>query len=160
MLSYNEAYLIFLPITKFLSFIIPNIIDSGVTIVQNSLVIGEKYFTLIPACIALPAYYLLFFLILTTKDLSFKKSLTLFFTGSFLILLMNVIRIDILILAFSGLGKSWFEYIHLFLWKFVSGVYVALVWIYLIKKYNIKEIPVYSDFKYLYSKSLFKKRTK
>ena len=95
MLSYNEAYLIFLPITKFLSFIIPNIIDSGVTIVQNSLVIGEKYFTLIPACIALPAYYLLFFLILTTKDLSFKKSLMILsIITLFLVLMYFFAKLD------------------------------------------------------------------
>jgi exosortase/archaeosortase family protein len=158
MLIYQDIYLILLPLTKFLSFLFLKLVDNTASILNNSLVVGGKSFKIISACVALPAYYLLLFLTLTTKDLSFKKSCKLLIVGSILIITMNIIRIDFLILVFIGLGKSWFDYIHLFLWKFVSGIYVALVWIFLTKKYNIQSIPIYDDFKYLYSKSLFRKK--
>jgi hypothetical protein len=72
---------------------------------------------------------------------------------------MNILRIDLLIAAFVSLGKEWFDTIHLVFWKFVSGVYVALVWIFLSKKYKIRSIPIYTDIKYLYNKSFLKNRS-
>lgn len=160
MLIYQDVYLLLLPLTKVLSFIFLRLIDNSAVILDNSIIFGGKSFNLIPACVALPAYYLLFFLTLTTKDLNFKVSYKLFFIGSLLILVMNIIRIDFLILAFVGFGKAWFDYIHLFFWKFVSGLYVAIVWIFLTKKYKIISIPIYSDFKYLYSRSVFRKKNR
>ena len=156
MLIYEDIYTILLPLTKFISFILLEIIGTSASILGNSIIVGNNSFNLISSCVALPAYYLLLFLILTTKDISLKKSFLVFFSGIFLILIMNVIRIDLLIIAFVKFGKPWFDYIHIFFWKFVSGVYVAIVWIWLTKKNKINSIPIYDDLKYLYSRSLFK----
>ncbi len=155
-LLYQDVYPILLPLTKYLSTILLNLLYD-VEIIENSLLVNSQSFSFIPACIALPAYYLLFFLILGTKDLSLKKSAKLSFVGSILILVMNIIRVDILIMAFLEFGKRWFDSVHLFFWKFVSGIYVALVWIFLTKKYKIKTIPFYDDLKYFYSRSIFQK---
>ncbi len=159
-LIYDYVYIIALPITTYLSFIFLNIFQYSPTLANNAISIGNTNFNFIPACVALPAYYLLLLLILTTKDLDFKKSAKILAYGSILILAMNIIRIDLLIAAFISLGKHWFDSIHLVFWKFVSGIYVALVWIFLSKKYKIKTIPVYSDIKYLYEKSILKNRFK
>jgi len=157
-LLYDHSYLLFSQLTKYLGYLSLNLFGYGVNLINNNLIVNNQTFALISACIALPAYYLLFFLILITKDIKSKDSVKIFLVGSLLILLMNVIRIDLLIMSFIHLGKNFFDSIHLIFWKFVSGIYVALVWIFLSKKYKIKNIPVYSDLKYLYSKSLLKKR--
>ena len=80
------------------------------------------------------------------------KGIKLFFIGSLLILLMNIFRIDILILSSVKFGKVWFDAIHMIFWKFLSTLYVAFVWIFLVKKFKIKTIPIYSDIKYLINK--------
>ena len=156
MLIYPDVYTIFLPLTKYLSTIILSLLYN-VEVIENSILVNSQTFSFISACIALPAYYLLFFLILGTKDLTLNKSAKLFFIGSILIIAMNIIRIDLLIIAFLEFGKRWFDSIHLFFWKFVSGIYVALVWIFLTRRYKVKTIPFYDDLKYFYSRSMFQK---
>ncbi|MBI2673204.1 hypothetical protein HYX19_03010 [Candidatus Woesearchaeota archaeon] len=71
------------------------------------------------------------------------------FSGILLILLLNIIRIDILIFIFLEYGINWFNNLHLFFWKFLSSIAVVLIWIFLCHKFKIKNIPVYSDFKFL-----------
>ena len=119
------------------------------TIIGNSFMINNNLLNIISACVATSAYYLLLVLIIFTKDLRLKTSIYLFLIGSTLILAANIIRIDILIFIFLEYGKNIFERFHLFIWEFISSIYVALVWIFLVKKFKIKTIPVYSDIKYL-----------
>jgi len=159
-LIYNYIYIIALPVTTYLSFIVLKILQYNPTLIGNSISVNNITFSFISACVALPAYYLLLILLLTTKDLNVKSSIKLFFIGSLLILAMNIIRIDLLIAAFTSFGKQWFDKLHIIFWKFVSGVYVAIIWIFLTKKYKIKSMPVYTDLKYLYNKSLLKNRFK
>ena len=123
-----------------------------------SLLVNGVEFEFIQACIATSAYYLLILLILTTKDIGFKKSIKMLLLGSFLILLMNVLRIILLMLIVLNLGENWFEIVHITFWYFVSSVYVFLVWIFLIKKFNVHNIPIYSEAKYLINQ--MKKRRK
>ena len=150
-------YLDFLrPITLYLSVISMNLIGYNTIadlemarfIIQTSEVYGV--INLIPACIAVSAYYLLFLLVSFTKDLSLKKSLKIFFSGFLILLLANVLRIIFLTLVRIKFGKYWFDALHLGMWYFVSGIFVALTWVFLVKKFKIKEVPFYSDFKYLY----------
>jgi|TARA_Y100000310_G_C20607932_1_gene776503 exosortase/archaeosortase family protein len=104
------------------------------------------------------AYYLLFVLMIGIKQLNWKKGLKMFFVGSLLILAMNVLRIVILIIISEELGKNYFDAVHLLFWTLVSGVYIAFVWIFLVKKFKVDKIPFYSDLKYFYDRSLFKKK--
>lgn len=89
--------------------------------------------------------------------MDFKKGSIMFLLGAILIYFANVARIGILSTIYFTQGSDVFEKYHLFIWNFVSGIYVALVWIFLTIKFKLKEIPMYSDIKYLYEKSLFKK---
>ena len=82
----------------------------------------------------------------------------MFLSGSFLILLMNVIRVDALLYILVECGENWFKKIHIFFWHFVSSIYVAAVWIFLSYKFKVKSIPIYSDFKFLLEKSIFGKK--
>ena len=101
----------------------------------------------IEACAATLAYILLGILILLTYGISLKKGIKLFLIGSLLIFIANLIRIEVLIYILVNYGIDYFNTLHLFIWKIVSSVYVALVWIFLCYKYKIKGIPVYSDIK-------------
>ncbi len=113
-------------------------------------------FTFIEACIASYAYYIILFLVLTTKDIKIKKRLYILLIGFLLILGMNYIRITGLIIGIIKFGFDWFNNVHLFIWKVFSWIYVFIVWIILIKIFKIKSIPLYDDFKYLYKKSKWK----
>tara|TARA_Y100000310_G_scaffold345778_1_gene469733 strand:+ start:12718 stop:13260 length:543 start_codon:yes stop_codon:yes gene_type:complete len=127
-------------------------------ILGDSFIVGNFALKIIPACVATSAYLLLYLLILLTKDIKLKLGLKLALAGSLLIFVVNIIRIDFLIYVFLKFGQNLFDTIHLIFWKFVSSLYVAIVWIFLIKKYKIKNIPIYTDFKFLISKS--KKKSK
>lgn len=122
-------------------------------IIQDSLIIGNYQLQLISACISTTAYYLLVLLILTTKDISFKKRIYLFIFGSLLIFIGNLIRIDILIILLLKNKTNWAQTLHMFFWKVISSIYVLLVWIFLTRKMDIESIPIYSDIKHLYNLS-------
>ena len=81
----------------------------------------------------------------------------MFFLGSLLILAMNLLRIIILIVLDIEFGKDYFDAVHLLFWNFVSGIYIALVWIFLVKKFKVSMVPYYSDLKYFFDKSLLKR---
>ena len=120
--------------------------------INNSIFISGIVINIIPACIAGIAYALLLFLIIFTKGISLKKSVRMFLFGSLLILLMNILRIDLLIFVLLEFGSDLFDKIHLVFWNFISGLYVAFVWIFLVKKFKVKSIPVVSDVKELYKR--------
>ena len=118
---------------------------------NNGFIIDKSILNIISACVATSAYYLLFMLIIFTKDIKLKTSINLFLLGSFLILIANILRIDVLIYIFLEYGRNFFDKFHIFFWQFTSSVYVALIWIFLIWKFKIKNIPIYSDIIYLLS---------
>ena len=153
------ALIVFIIPYKFINFILLKItlygsyplllLNYNPLMINNSFVINNYILKMISACVATSAYYLLFILIISTKDIKLKDSIKLFLIGSFLILLANIVRIDILIYIFLEFGKNLFEKIHIIFWQFLSSIYVALVWIFLIRKFKIKNIPVYGDIIYL-----------
>ena len=146
--SYSLLYKILIPITLYPSFYILKLFYKAE--LSNTLITIENYsLTFIPACAAASAYILLGILILLTKDIKLKTGLKMFLLGSSLILIANIIRIEALILILINFGKNYFETLHLFIWKVLSSVFVALVWIFLIKFYKIRSIPIISDIKEL-----------
>lgn len=151
LLVYNILEKILTFFTINLSNIILNLFYTS-KIIGNSIYVQDKIINFIPACIALTAYYLLFLLIVLTKDIKLKVSIKMFLLGSLSIFVLNLIRIELLIFLLIKNNYNLFEQIHMIFWNFVSGLYVALVWIFLVTKYKIKTIPIYSDIKYLYQR--------
>ncbi len=139
------------PLTVYPSYFIIDLFYNA-NLINGAIFIENYVIKFIPACIAVLAYALLFFLIILTKDINLRKGIKFFFVGALLILTMNILRIDLLLFILIEFGDNMFDKVHLLFWNFVSGIYVALVWIYLIKKYKIKEIPVVSDIKELYKR--------
>ena len=115
----------------------------------SELLVQGRFIEFAPACIVFLAYLLLAILILVTKDIDFKTSVKMFLIGSLVILAANVLRIRLLFWVWINYGQNLFEILHLMFWKLVLGVFVILIWIFLIKHYKIKTIPVYSDIKEL-----------
>ena len=121
-------------------------------LIDNFIFFNKTIVEFIPACSASLAYYLLFFLIILTKDIKFLKRIKIFLLGSLIILIVNLIRIIILILILDNYGIDLFNKIHILIWSFIGSIFVALVWIFLVRIYNINSIPIYSDFIYLLKK--------
>ena len=142
---------IILDISAYLSYL-PLKLLYNANIADNVIYLGEKSIEYVEACGAVGAYVFLGLLILLTRNINFKKGLKMFFIGAILILFANIIRIDILAYLLIKNDINMFITLHLFTWKILSGVYVALVWIFLVKMYDIKEIPLWSDFKHLKKK--------
>jgi len=137
------------PLTVYPSYFILNLFYDA-RLMDDAIFLQNSVIKFIPACIAVVAYSLLFLLIIFTKDIKLEKGLKMFFLGALLILAMNIIRIDLLLVVLVEFGSNWFDKLHLLFWDFVSGVYVAFVWIYLVKRYKVKSIPIYSDIRELY----------
>ncbi len=116
----------------------------------NAIIFNNSSIKLVEACIAGAAYYLLTILNLTTPMNIKKRVLSLIFSFvSFLII--NILRIFVFSILFSA-SFSLFSSIHLFFWYVLSSIIVFLIWLLEIKIFKIKEIPVYSDLKLIYSK--------
>lgn len=144
----NFLLLLLIPITLYGGYFLLKIFYN-VSIIENAIIVSDYSFSIISACTALIAYILLTVLILTTRKITLKERIKLFFIGSLGIYLMNILRIFILIAIYLEYGKNYFEAVHLVFWHLVSTLIVALIWIVLVEYYKIKSIPVYSDIKFI-----------
>jgi exosortase/archaeosortase family protein len=112
---------------------------------------------LVPACIAISAFYLLIFLLLATANIELKTRIKAILAATITLLVLNVTRI---LLLTTIINKPYFEIIHWTLWHILSTILVVTIYIAVIKLYKIKSIPVYDDLKYLKSQIKFKKSKK
>jgi len=108
---------------------------------------GTQTLEFVPACAAVLAYILLYVLILFTKGISLRLGLKIALIGSVIIFVVNIIRIEALMYVLFKHGKDYFQTLHLLVWKVFSSLFVALLWIFFVKRYNIKGMPVYDDLK-------------
>ncbi len=144
----NVLYNVLAPVTLYLSYLGLKLFYSP-ELFSNALKIDHYTLNFVPACVAVSAYLLLAFLILTTAHISWKQRAKMFVLGSILILAMNIVRIVLLVTILIAYGKNYFQNIHLIFWHMVASLYVVVVWIFLIKKYKINAVPVVTDFKLL-----------
>jgi len=105
---------------------------------------------LIPACISASAYFLLSILILSIPNIQLSKRiiiLALAYTSFFIV---NILRIICLSLIFNS---TYFDLLHKSFWFILSTMFVVLIWFSLVKIFEIKQIPFYTDFIFLYNKT-------
>ncbi|MFQ5531425.1 MAG: pacearchaeosortase [Candidatus Nanoarchaeia archaeon] len=145
-------FIVFTPLTIYPVFFLLSFFYSatlsGIVITVKDLITIE----MIRACIAGSAYYLLFVLNMSIPNIRLRKRVSMILFAFVLFLIANILRIFFLsIMAISG--SSYFDITHKFFWYFLSTVFVVGVWFIEVKIFNIKEIPFYSDIKYLYKKS-------
>lgn len=118
------------------------------TLTQNIIQTQTTTIQLIPACIAISAYYLLIFLLLATPNIQIKTRIYTILTATLSLLILNTTRILILIPLTQTQS---FATIHWATWHIFSTTLVAAIYITTIKLYKIKSTPIYSDLKYLKS---------
>jgi exosortase/archaeosortase family protein len=155
-INFNLFYVVLAPITLYLSYFIINIFYDAV-IIGHSIGVSGFGFNIIDACVAGAAYYLLFFLTIGLKDSSWTKRAKMFFSGALILLVVNVLRIFTLVFLNLEFGRSYFEAVHLLFWNFMSGIFIFLIWLFLIKKFKVDGIPFLLDIKYLFENSLLKR---
>ncbi len=148
---------LFTPLTVHASAILTSLFYDT-THIANSLIINQTTFAIIEACVASFAYYFLWLLVFLTKDLTVKQRIKILGFCWASLFAVNVLRIVGLIVIAQEMGWQAFHAVHMVLWKFVSGIFVAIIWIVAVKKYNIHSIPVYDDLMWLVKKSYFAKR--
>ena len=149
-LAYEGFYSVIAPVTLHISYGLLKLFTHA-SILGNHVYVGTYTLEFVPACAAVAAYVLLAILILFTRGISFQRGMIMFFYGSALILLANILRIELLIYVLLNFGKNYFDTLHFTLWHVVSSAYVAGVWIFLVWRFKLKEIPVYSDMKYVWN---------
>jgi len=114
---------------------------------------------LIPACIAGYAYYLLLALNLSTPNMESKTRIQGIIFSFAVLFILNIFRIFIL----SSLAMSnsiYFDVTHQLFWYSISTFFVVAIWFAEVKIFKIKEIPFYSDLKYLFEKSNLKSKSR
>ena len=146
--SFRLFYVIFTPLTIYPVFFLLKIFYN-VSLSGTLIFFDHSFIQLVDACIAGSAYYLLIVLNLTTPMPVKKIVPSLLFT-LLAFLFINVFRIFLFSILFF-VSSPLFSIFHLIFWYALSAVFVFAVWFANTKLFNIKEIPVYSDFKFLYS---------
>ena len=143
-------YLIFTPLTAYPVFWLlslsydTSLLGTSIILISRSIPIE-----LISACIAGSAYYLLTILNLATPGIKIKKRLALLLGSFGVFLVVNILRIYILS-RMAVAGSSFFDITHLLFWYSISTVLVVAIWFAGIKVFKVKDIPFYSDIKFLY----------
>ena len=146
-------YFIFTPATIYPVFGLFKIFFKEVLLFGNVFKINREFFIeIIPACIAGSAYYLLFILNFSISKIKIKKRIKMLLVSFAFLLVLNILRIVILSLIFVYFPAetNLFDITHKFFWYFGTTIFVVLIWFIEVKTFKIKEIPVYSDIKYLY----------
>ena len=72
------------------------------------------------------------------------------FSFAFL-LVVNILRIFLLIMIYIK-GYYFFDITHKLFWYLISIIFVIGIWFTEVRLFRIKEIPFYSDIKFLYKK--------
>ena len=149
-------YAVFTPLTVYpLYFIFNLFIEAYLS--NNTILINGFAIEIIGACVAGSAYYLLFILNMSIPNIKLKKRAQMIIFSFASLLILNILRILILTL-FLFTESNYFDITHRFFWYFVSTILVVLIWFTTVKIFRVKDMPIYSDFKFLYKKSILKKK--
>ncbi len=112
----------------------------------------------VKACIAGSAYYLLLILNLSIPKIKINKRIKMILFSFLSFFIINILRIFLLTLVLLK-SPLLFEKVHMFFWYFLSIVLVAGIWFVEVKMFKIKEIPFYSDLKFL-TREVWKRKIK
>jgi len=141
-------YKIFTPLTINTTYLLLKQFISTILISGNLLIIPpDKAIELNQACIAGSAYLLLLLINLTLPMALKKRIYTILFSLT-TIFIINILRIFTFVLLYNNNFK-YFNLTHNIFWIFLSTIFVILIWFLTVKVFSIKDIPIYTDIKYL-----------
>jgi len=148
-------YFIFTPITVYPVYFLLNLFFDA-SLMNNTILVGKCPVEIIKACVAGSAYYLLLILNLTIPKIKLYKRIKMIILSFASFLIINILRIFLLSIIFLE-ESAWFDITHKLFWYLGSIVFVVGIWFAGIKLFKIKEVPFYSDVKFLYGKTDLKK---
>ena len=140
-------YLIFTPLTVYPVYFLLNLFFE-VSLQANTLIISGFSIEIIGACIAGSAYYLLLILNLSIPNINLKKRLRVILFAFSSLLVLNILRIFLLV-SLLLISPDLFNITHKLFWYLISIVFVIGIWFTEVKIFKIKQIPIYSDIKFL-----------
>jgi exosortase/archaeosortase family protein len=145
--SFWIFYFIFTPLTIYPVYFILNLFSNTV-LSGNTLFIGNNNspIEIVGACVAGSAYYLLLIFNLSIPNIKTPKRIKMICFAFLSFLIVNVLRIVILSAIFV-LQPNIFDISHKLSWYIGSIILVVGIWFLEVKKFDIKEIPFYSDVK-------------
>ena len=155
-IGFDIFYFLFLPLTKYAVYFLLNISFDPV-LLGNSIFIGLDIIEIVGACVAGSAYFFLLILNLSTPKIEIKKRFSMLGIAFLTFLIINILRIFFLSLMYIN-NAPLFDFTHKLFWYLGSTLLIVIIWIIEIKEFKIKEIPFYSDLKYIYNKSSLKKK--
>lgn len=151
-------YFLFAPLTIYPVYFLLNLFFNSSLIGEVVLVEDCFPIEMVGACIAGSAYYLLLMLNLSTPKIKFRKRINMIFLSFISLLLINILRIFLLSLIFIS-GSPWYDATHKLFWYSLSIIFVVGIWFTEVKYFKIKEVPFYSDIRFLYKNSLLNKKS-
>lgn len=140
-------YLIFTPLTIYPVFFLLKLFYS-VSLSSNNIILENFSVEIINACVAGSAYFLLLLLNLSTPNIKLKKRLLMIFSSFLVLLILNILRIVFLSSLFFN-ENVFFDVVHKIFWYGLSTVFIILIWFGEVYLFKIKDIPAYSDAKFL-----------
>jgi len=156
LLNLGIFYLVLTPLTIYPVYLLLNIFFDLYLAGNLIVVIGHFPIEIVNSCIAGSAYSLLLILNLATLNIKFKDRIKIFITSFLALLIINILRIFFLSILFVN-DSVWFDFLHKLFWGLLSTLFVTGIWFIELKKFKIKNIPFFSDLKFLYENSVFKK---
>jgi exosortase/archaeosortase family protein len=141
-------YAIFTPLTIYTSFFLLDLFFNSALVGNAIFISGRQSIEIIPACVAVLAYYLLFFLNLSIPKIKAKKRIQMIAFSFSALFIANVLRIFFLSLLFIN-ESAFFDITHRIFWYFVSIILVIAIWFTEVKLFNLKDIPVFTDLNFL-----------
>jgi len=147
--SFWIFYLIFTPLTIYPVYFILDLFFKA-SLSGNIIFIGNypSPISIIDACIAGSAYYLLLIFNLSVPNIKFYRRIKMICFAFVSFLIVNILRIVILSAIFV-LKPTIFDISHKLSWYVGSIILVVAIWFIEVKKFKIKDIPFYSDVKSL-----------
>jgi exosortase/archaeosortase family protein len=122
------------------------------SLASNIIIINNLPIEIIGACVAGSAYYLLLILNLSIPQIKIIKRIKIILFSFSLLLIANILRIFLLSVFYVS-NFSFFDFAHKLFWYIGSTIIVAGIWFLTVKVFKIKDIPLYSDIKYLLNPS-------
>lgn len=116
---------------------------------NSSIVFGSYELFLIESCFAISAFYLFLVLLLSTPNINLRRRFVFFLSGTLVLALLNAFRIFFLIFILINYA-SLFSFTHFLFWNLISTILVVGIWFAEVKIFKIRDIPFYTDLKYIY----------
>jgi exosortase/archaeosortase family protein len=144
-------YTLFFPLTIYPVYALLSVFYL-VSLSGSIIIASSEQISIIDACIAGSAYFLLFALNLSLPKISLGKRIAMLAFEFTAFLAINILRIFFLSVLLINKSSS-FDAVHQFLWYAVSILIVALIWICAIRLFRIREVPFLSDIRGLLNKA-------